>query len=346
LRVAGVIANCVGSENHAEILRESLAAAGLPPLLGAIPRNDKWAMAERHLGLVTAAEGGCGEQWFADLAEGIEAHVDLDRVLLLTESATAPSVTGIPACPAFLAEATARKRDKQQSSTCFAVCDENVLQPTELQRPVTRLGIAVDEAFQFYYEDNLDLLRESGVELVSFSPLHDAELPRDVNGLYFGGGYPELYAERLSLNCKMRELIRTFADTGKPVYGECGGFMYICESLRDGEGREWPMCGLLPVSTKMGPRLRRLGYVEAQLIRDGIFGGGGTRIRGHEYHWSDIESDVSGVEPLFTARHVRDGAENPTGLRRGDVCASYLHLHFASNPAAVKAWVGRLSVDR
>ncbi len=311
VRVAGVIANQVGSEGHASILRESLDAAGLPPLLGAVPACADWTLAERHLGLVTAAEGGDRAEWFARLADGIEQHVDIDRLLACCAANAAPDAT-------------------------FA--KEPEVEPAP-HAPSLRLGVARDEAFQFYYEDNLDMLRARGVELVPFSPLQDRALPAGLAGLYLGGGYPELHAAQLADNRGMRASILDFAESGKPVYAECGGFMYLCASLADVDGREWEMCGVFPVRTRMETRLRRLGYVEAETLADGLFGERGTRIRGHEFHWSHVESG-SADAAVFRAHPARsDEAGAETGLRRGRVWASYLHLHFASNPSALEAWV-------
>lgn len=310
LRVVGVIANRVGSESHAAILRDSLESAGLPPLLGALPKADNWAMDERHLGLVTAAESGDRQAWFHALAEGIEKHVDLDR-LLAQSTANHPMTNDAPQA-----------------------------QMTNDQFP--RMGIACDEAFQFYYEDNLDRLRQHGVDIVPFSPLHDSALPPGLAGLYIGGGYPELHGERLSANHAMRNAVRAFADNGNPIYAECGGLMYLCEVLRDQRGREWAMCGVLPACTRMESRLRRLGYVEAETLHDGMFGPRGTRIRGHEFHWSHLLSMEDDVAPAFSTRSARDSACSQTGLKRGNVWASYVHVHLASNPEAARMWAATL----
>lgn len=311
LRIVGVIANRVGSERHAEILRESLKVANLPPLIGSIPTNERWSTEERHLGLLTASESGRTDEWFDSLADGIETHLNLDKLLSLCR-AVRPSLSlqprlGLPAKPAGV-----------------------------------RLGIARDEAFQFYYEDNLDLLRLCGVELVPFSPLHDSEIPPGLAGLYIGGGYPEVHAESLAANRTMREAVKSFADAGGHVYAECGGLMYLCESLCDQDGVVWDMCGVLPAVTKMEKRLRRLGYVEASALHDGLFGTTGVKVRGHEFHWSDIEHRSEQIEPMFGVKYTRSDKQVTSGIHYKNVFASYLHLHFGSNPAAVKCWVDQL----
>src|SRR5207244_3015940 len=133
-------------------------------------------------------------------------------------------------------------------------------------RPV-RIGVASDAAFQFYYAENFDLLREAGAELVFWSPLRDSELP-DVDGLYFGGGYPELHARRLAENAAMRKAVRRFAEAGRPVYAECGGLMYLAETLGDADGVAHPMVGVLPAAVRLEPRRMALGYAEVVLTRD------------------------------------------------------------------------------
>lgn len=311
VRVIGVIANRVGSERHAALLREALETAEQPPLLGSIPKNSAWTIPERHLGLVTAAERSGDSGRYAELGKIMAARVDLDRLWTLCRRSV-PEGDDPP--PTVIRARSARPR----------------------------LGVALDEAFQFYYPETLDLLRDQGVEPVFFSPLRDKTLPGELAGLYLGGGYPELYAERLSSNREMLRCVGEFAARGRPVYAECGGLMYLCESLRDGAGRAWPLCGVLPLRTRMQPRLQRLGYVEAETLHDGFFGPKGTVLRGHEYHWSDIEGDAAAGERLFRVRTPRGNSWSPKGWKRATVWASYLHLHFASNPAAVRAWAETL----
>jgi cobyrinic acid a,c-diamide synthase len=201
-----------------------------------------------------------------------------------------------------------------------------------------RIGLARDAAFHFYYEDNLDLLREAGAELVPFSLLTDTALPTALDGLYIGGGFPEMFARELSENSSMRESVRAFAQTGA-VYAECGGLMYLGRTLTDGDGRAWEMCGALPVHTGMGSRAQRLGYIEATTLEAGPLGPKGTMLRGHEFHWSSIIREDGATLPAYAVRSVRSGETHPTGLCAGKVWASYLHLHFASQPAVARNWV-------
>jgi cobyrinic acid a,c-diamide synthase len=317
VRIAGVIANNVSSETHARLLEQALAAAGLPPLLGRLPPKPEWRLPERHLGLIADTETGLGAPWFQALAAGIEQHVDLDRVLRLCRAERPSAALRCPAsCPG-----------------------------ASSAQPAPRLGIARDAAFHFYYEDNLDLLREAGIELVPFSPLADPELPAALDGLYIGGGFPEMFPRPLADNGRMRESIRAFAAI-RPVYAECGGLMYLARTLTDGDGRCCEMCGALPVHTGMGRRAQRLGYMEATTLEAGPLGPRGTVLRGHEFHWSHIVRQDAPLPCAYRVRAARDGVVSETGVRTGPVWASYLHVHLASQPSAARHWAEHLIASR
>ena len=188
-----------------------------------------------------------------------------------------------------------------------------------------RIGIARDAAFCFYYRDNLELLRALGAELVEFSPIADSALPLDLNGLYLGGGYPELHAEALSANESMRRAIAQF---GAPIYAECGGFMYLMQAIIDIEGRNWPMAGVFPTVARMQKRLAKLGYIEIESCEPESWPG---RARGHEFRYSAMDPMPEAVQ-----RAYRGPAQ---GYRVGSVLGSYIHLHFLSCPAFAEKFV-------
>lgn len=287
VRIAGVIANDVGSARHTDLLREALERAQLPPLLGSLPRNERWKLPERHLGL---SVGHLEPEWLDALADEVEKNLSVDRLLEITRSPRPVSA------------------------------------PMEISPPHLRLGVAMDEAFCFYYEENFELLWRNGVEIVPFSPLRDNILPENLNGIYLGGGYPELYAEKLSANRPMLEAIRAFSKNHL-VYGECGGYLYLLEGLYDFDGVFHPCLGLLSGRAGMNRKLAALGYREAT-------GDWGT-VRGHEFHYSSLT--VPGRDsPLWQAADLR-GNRFPSGGMRGRVKGSYIHLHFASNPEALRA---------
>lgn len=196
-----------------------------------------------------------------------------------------------------------------------------------------RIGVARDAAFHFYYPDNLDLLEEAGAEIVPFSPLADGRLP-DVDGLYLGGGYPEEHAAALAGNAVMRAAVRAFAG---PIYAECGGLMYLGEAL-DGH----PMCGVLPLTTRMTPMLRSFGYKEVVTTAPTLFGPAGTTWRGHEFHHSEIAENT--LAPVFRTKGW--SGEGVEGWTRGDVLGTYVHAHFGSNPGMAEALVAACAARR
>ena len=204
-------------------------------------------------------------------------------------------------------------------------------------RSKVRMGIARDEAFHFYYPDNLESMTESGAEWVPFSPLADMRLPADLDGLYFGGGYPEVYADRLAANAEMLADVRSFAASGRAIYAECGGLMYLGRALTDIDGVRYPLAGVLPIETAMLEKLRVLGYTEVAWAADSLWGRAGEVARGHEFHYSRITADFSPAEgwrPAYSlgGRRASSGCE---GFVKGRLQAGYVHLHWASRPEAI-----------
>ena len=307
LKFVGVVANNVASERHARILREALESAGGPPLLGVLPREKRWMLSERHLGLISSTERIAEEEWFHDLGRGMEEHLDIEYIL--------------------------------QSSICSRPADRPFQSDNQFN---LRLAIARDAAFHFYYEDNLDILRNEGAELVEFSPLSDAALPENVDGVYIGGGFPEMFSQSLEANTSMRRSIRDFARNGGSIFAECGGFMYLCRSLRDAEGKDWEMCGVFDAATEMHHRRVRLGYVQAATVADGLFGPAGTELRGHEFHWSSLVEKADTWETVFEVCGADGKNRRRVGIRKGNLWASYIHVHFASNPEACRSWLRHL----
>jgi len=297
LNVAGVLFNRVGSEGHYRLLKEAVEAETAIEVVGYLKSDQLFTIGDRHLGLVTATEQE-SRDLYDRLATAAMETVNLDRVEALAEAAGLfPSVQG---APAFLP-----KRAR-----------------------TLRVGLAYDSAFCFYYEDNLDLLKAEGVEFREFSPLTDHILP-DVDMLYLGGGYPELYGERLAGNAEMRRAVRSFAEAGGVLYAECGGMMYLTQSIRDFEGRTHEMVGLFPAEAVMSLTTMQLGYRELQISEDCVLGTAGTRVRGHEFHYSTLEARG----PLHYAGVLTDAQGNcqgPDGLVFRNTLAFYTHLHFES----------------
>ncbi len=314
LRVAGVIANRCGSGRHASWLAESLKSAALPPLLGHVERESLPELPSRHLGLVTADSASLSTALLDKLADTLGDGLSLDAILQAARQA--------PPLPA-----------------------SDTIPPSAAQKKC-RLGVARDEAFHFYYPDNLEALEQDGCKCVPFSPLKDSALPPSLNGLYFGGGYPEEYATALAANQGLLQEIRRFAAAGGWIYAECGGLMYLAEGIETRDGAQHAMLGLLPAWTRMCQRRQSLGYVEVTLSRDSLWGQCGDCLRGHEFHYSELLGNPAADSQWQTAYSVKrrqSDALAAEGFQRGRVLASYMHVHFASRPEAVRHFVGRLA---
>lgn len=306
LRVAGVLFNRVGSEGHYRLLKEAVEAETNLAVVGYLKPDPSVTVSDRHLGLVTAIEQG-STKFYDQLAKAAAETIDLDRVKALAESAgELPSSSVAPAMT------------------------------RRTERPV-RIGVAYDQAFCFYYPENLELLEAEGAELVRFSPLNDHALP-EVELLYLGGGYPELYGERLSGNAAMRRAIRSFAERGGVIYAECGGMMYLTQAIRDFDGRSHEMVGMFPAEAVMRKPGLTLGYRTMECSQRCILGDSGVVVRGHEFHYSTLVPKG----PLHYACLLTDAqgnAKGRDGLIAGNALALYTHLHFASQPQVAKALV-------
>ncbi|MFZ3253713.1 MAG: cobyrinate a,c-diamide synthase, partial [Syntrophales bacterium] len=257
ISLVGVVANRCASASHAELLAQALASASLPPLAGFMGSGAFPTLGGRHLGLVTADTGTLPTATIAAFAAAGEKNLSLAAIIELARQAEPLAASAAPA--------TAGKK----------------------KIPV---AVAYDRAFHFYYQDTWDALKSCGGELLFYSPLRDKALPEGAAGLYIGGGYPEVYAEELAANHAMGEALRAFAASGRPVYAECGGLMYLSESLETAPGKRYPMSGVLPAGTRMGNTKKFLGYVEATLKEDSLWGRKGDLFRGHEFHYSELTS--------------------------------------------------------
>jgi cobyrinic acid a,c-diamide synthase len=304
----GLAANRVAGPRHTEILRTAMESVPAMPFLGGMPRREDIGMDERHLGLITAEDRGMDREGVTALADWIEEALDLDNLWRSLPDATLP-----------------RPPEKGTDSKGSRV----------------RLAVARDRAFCFYYEENLRRLEEAGADPVFFSPLRDPCLPEGTAGLYLGGGYPELCADELAENRSLCDQIARLGRDGLPVYAECGGMMYLGRALKDMEGHSLPMVGLLPVEFRMLSRLQSLGYREVTFLQDTPLGPAGTVARGHEFHYSEasVQETAPGLETdAYRARGSRGPVEECRGYRLGNTLASYVHLHFGSNPALAESF--------
>jgi len=316
LFLAGVILNRVAGPGHAEILKSAFESVPEIPVLGRLPRKNDLAIPSRHLGLVTAEDMGADFLQADKLAAWIEAGVDLDGML-----------------------DRSRRQGMQETRGTYSDDAQSLSLRIALDKNPVRIGVARDEAFCFYYQENLRLLEEAGAELVRFSPLRDRSLPLGIKGLILGGGYPELRAEILSRNRVLLREIRRAAAAGMAMYAECGGFMYLMEEIEDLQGCTHAMAGVFPFRSRMEKRLKALGYREIMTWEDSILGPAGTTIRGHEFHYSAISRQAAGVSSIYRIVDRKGKTGTREGFQVNNVLGSYVHLHWGSNPTVAGNFV-------
>ncbi len=302
VNIVGVIANYCGSESHARGLRAAVESKSHVKMLGFVMKKSLPELSGRHLGLINASFNSGPNHLIEELADILTPTLDIEAIVKAAQTAS-PRVETVSEIP-------------PGTRRC-------------------RLGVARDEAFHFYYPDNLEALERAGCELVEFSPIHDSRLPDGLNGLYIGGGYPEEHAAALSANSQILDQIRTFSGL---IYAECGGLMYLAEGIETRDGSLYPQVGLLPSRVRIGNRLKTLRYVEVQLSASGFWGTEGEILRGHEYHYSELIHIPNWIT-AYTVRLPRSGETFQEGYTNKNILASYIHLHFASRPAAVDHFV-------
>lgn len=310
LRVQGVLFNRVSGAGHYRLLKEAVEAETDVAVVGYLKPDPAIEIADRHLGLVTAMERETDELYTL-LGKAATETIDLDRIEALAGSCREwPVVSPLSAA-------------KNHASK-------------------VRIGIAQDQAFCFYYPENLELLEAEGAELIPFSPLRDQSLPDNVTMLYLGGGYPELHGAALAGNVSMKTAIRTFAASGGAIYAECGGMMYLTQGIRTFEGMLYEMVGLFPAEATMQSKRMTLGYRAIELTQPCMLGSIGLAARGHEFHYSEVIPDG----PLAYACALTDAqgeSKGRDGMVEGNVLGLYTHLHFSSQPSIVASLVAAAS---
>lgn len=296
--IVGIIFNKV-SQTHAQLLREAIMRHAKVAVLGHLPEDSSLAIPERHLGLVPAHGEVKMRSLITRLAKAFARHVDVDRLLQLARCASSlPQVRS--------------------------------LWPIREETTQIRIGVARDRAFHFYYPENFDVLKALGAELISFSPLSDRHLPEGLDALYLGGGFPECFAGALAKNQSLRDEISRRIRQGVPTYAECGGLMYLTKALIDHEGHRHEMVGALPGSVRMTNRLQHFGYAKLLARRDNVLAEAGESIRGHEFHHSIWDYRVPAHQAAYTVWNSRNERRNE-GIVRGNLLASYIHVHFLTN---------------
>jgi cobyrinic acid a,c-diamide synthase len=319
LKFAGLVLNRVASDRHLELLQDALQPLNLP-ILGVLRRDEAVTIPDRHLGLIPAEE-------LPNLHAAIDKLADLAAVSFDWEQLL----------PLLAATRNGGGEGSEQLSGRHSLPSVIVTQKDDVVNSLgkqfgVRIAVARDRAFNFYYQDNLDLLEELGAELVFWSPLDDSVFPDNVQGLYFGGGFPEVFAQKLSGNVLIRDAVRSAIFSGMPTYAECGGLMYLCDSIVDFDGNSWQGVGVLETSAAMGKRLT-LGYREAVAVRDSSVLTALDEVWGHEFHRSHLT--VEPTNPVYHSWRYGKRGEVEAVAEGWGVCqvhASYLHLHWGARP--------------
>ena len=317
LKFAGLVLNRVASDRHLELLQDALQPLNLP-ILGVLRRDEAVTIPDRHLGLIPAEE-------LPNLHAAIDKLADLAAVSFDWEQLL----------PLLAATRNGGGEGSEQLSGRHSLPSVIITQKDDVVNSLgkqfgVRIAVARDRAFNFYYQDNLDLLEELGAQLVFWSPLDDSVFPDNVQGLYFGGGFPEVFAQKLSGNVLIRDAVRSAIFSGMPTYAECGGLMYLCDSIVDFDGNSWQGVGVLETSAAMGKRLT-LGYREAVAVRDSSVLTAFDEVWGHEFHRSHLT--VEPINPVYHSWRYGKRGEVEAVAEGWGVCqvhASYLHLHWGA----------------
>jgi cobyrinic acid a,c-diamide synthase len=301
INIAGVILNKVGSKKHETITKKAIEKATGIPVLGVLPREETIKMDERHLGLIPTQEYKTNHR-FSHIVSFIKEHINLPKIFDI--ACNAPEL--IPPKKSIFSS----EKDPTDSKI--------------------KVGIAFDEVFNFYYWDNIELLEANGCTVVFFSPLNDKNLPSDLDMLYIGGGFPEIFAKALQENIAIRKEIRKVAEDEMPILAECGGLMYLTRAIKDFSGKTYDMVSLVPGITIMGKKLNALGYTSYLLLKDSLFGRKGSYIKGHEFHYSyiDPKSLPDDTEYLYKVTIGKGINEQKDGIMIHNTVASYTHTHF------------------
>ena len=319
LKFAGLVLNRVASDRHLELLQDALKPLNLP-ILGVLRRDEAVTIPDRHLGLIPAEE-------LPNLHAAIDKLADLAAVSFDWEQLL----------PLLAATRNGGGEGSEQLSGRHSLPSVIITQKDDVVNSLgkqfgVRIAVARDRAFNFYYQDNLDLLEELGAQLVFWSPLDDSVFPDNVQGLYFGGGFPEVFAQKLSGNVLIRDAVRKAIFSGMPTYAECGGLMYLCDSIVDFDGNSWQGVGVLETAAAMGKRLT-LGYREAVAVRDSSVLTALDEVWGHEFHRSHLTVEPS--NPVYHSWRYGKRGEVEAVAEGWGVCqvhASYLHLHWGARP--------------
>ena len=306
VNLSGVIVNNVASHSHYDCIKRSIEETCSLPVFGYLCKDQEITIPERHLGLVPSEENIGHSDLYEKLGEMVLETIDIDGLLKAARSAGT-----------------------------FPDYDKSIFLNSNDSLNVT-LAIARDNAFCFYYQDDIELFETLGAKIKYFSPLHDKCIPGDVDGIFLGGGFPELNAEKLMENETMRKSILDAHNNGTIIYGECGGMMYLLEKLIDCDGRSFNMCEVLSGSSMMENKRQGLGYIIAEATYDNVICKRGDTFRAHEFHWSKLLDIPDDTIFAYKTRKSNGKQSGTDGICGKNVLASYTHVHFSSNPELAK----------
>lgn len=302
--IAGVILNNVSGSRHEYKLVAAVERYCGIPVLGSIPRDHNLNIDERHLGLIPCKEVEDSASIIDRIQHCVEAHLDLDGILAIAS----------------------------KSETC-SIADAT---ESEGRTPLVQIGVMVDKVFTFYYQENLEALHRAGANLVFIDSLRDQELP-DINGLYIGGGFPELFLEELEANSSLRQDIAQAIEDGLPVYAECAGLMYLCRAIH-WRGRQYEMVGVIPGEVEICQKPQGHGYVVVEVTNDNPLFPIGLTLRGHEFHYSRL-SKLNDLKFAYRVRRGRGIDGKVDAITYKNVLAAYTHLHALGVPQWAEAFV-------
>jgi cobyrinic acid a,c-diamide synthase len=307
--IQGVIINNINSESHYQLLKDIILSSTKVKPLGYMPRLDYAILESRHLGLIPAGEVKELDKKIEHLADKIEKTVDIDGILNIAFKKPNMKEAHIP-----------------DSLT---------------KKSSVRIGIAKDKAFNFYYQDNLELLEMLGANLIYFSPMEDRKLPDNLDGIYFGGGYPEVFCKELSCNQDFKDDLMRYIERHIPVYAECGGLMYLSNSINLTNGEKHEMVGAISGDIYMTDRLKRFGYSEVEVIKDNPISKKGDKIRVHEFHFSEIRNSNAENHCFKIKKKRFDNkvTEWTCGYSYKNIIAGYPHIHFWSNISFARTFI-------
>jgi cobyrinic acid a,c-diamide synthase len=368
--IRGVVLNFAGSERHAQGCAEAIERTTTLPMMGWLPREMQLQIPERHLGLVPGGEQIDSDALIAQMAVAVSARFDVDGIVRVARGAAgARERTGEPALGSTAVGAGDRTSEPAVHSAAAGAregtgalsagsdlgagaSDADIGRGDARHIPDARrraarpvIAVARDEAFCFYYPENLELLIEAGAAVEFFSPLRGERPGPGAAGVYLGGGYPELHGPALASNMGLWGALKDMHAADLPIYAECGGFMVLTRGLTDSDGHTWPMGGLLPGFARMSGKLAALGYRHATALRSNLLAEPGEALRGHEFRYSSWvrDIDVADDTAAWQVKGTRGDVPNDTvGYARGNLLASYLHVHFGQRRELAERFVQRL----